>query len=151
MPALEETRAANIRAKLARCPDMNAMGTQHCFDPWSGNQSAHADLSPTVQKTERSSMRLAKMVLAGSMLTVISSVALAQQALTGTVTTIDRISGTIAIQQAQSGTVGANTGGASEQFKVQDGMLNKLHAGDKVTFSVSEAGGTKTITKIDKQ
>jgi len=97
------------------------------------------------------SMRLAKTVLAGSMLTVISSVALAQQALTGTVTTIDRISGTIAIQQAQSGTVGANTGGATEQYKVQDGMLNTLHAGDKVTFSVSETGGTKTITKLEKQ
>jgi Cu/Ag efflux protein CusF len=96
-------------------------------------------------------MTLAKMVLAGSMLTVISSVTLAQQALTGTVTTIDRISGTIAIQQTQSGTVGANTGGATEQFKVQDGMLNTLHAGDKVTFSVSETGGTKTITKLEKQ
>lgn len=96
-------------------------------------------------------MKLAKMVLAGSMLTVISSVALAQQALTGTVTTIDRISGTIAIQQTQSGTVGANTGGATEQFKVQGALLNTLHAGDKVTFSVSEAGGTKTITKLEKQ
>ena len=30
-------------------------------------------------------------------------------------------------------------------------MLNTLHAGDKVTFSVSETGGTKTITKIEKQ
>ena len=60
-------------------------------------------------------MRLAKTVLAGSMLTLISSVTLAQQALTGTVTTIDRINGTIAIQQTQSGTVGANTRGATEQ------------------------------------
>jgi Cu/Ag efflux protein CusF len=102
-------------------------------------------------KSRGISMRLAKMVLAGSMLTVISSVTLAQQALTGTVTTIDRISGTVAIQQTQSGTVGANTGGATEQFKVQDGMLNTLHAGDKVTFSVSETGGTKTITKLEKQ
>ena len=67
-------------------------------------------------------MRLAKMVLAGSMLTVISSVTLAQQALTGTVTTIDRISGTIAIRQTQSGTVGANTGGATEQFASHEGL-----------------------------
>jgi Cu/Ag efflux protein CusF len=85
------------------------------------------------------------------MLTAISSVTLAQQTLTGTVTTIDRINGTIAIQQAQNGTVGSNTGGATEQFKVQDGMLNTLHAGDKVTLSVSETGGTKTITKLEKQ
>jgi hypothetical protein len=102
-------------------------------------------------KPERFSMRLAKMVLAGSMLTVISSVTLAQQALTGTVTTVNRINGTIAIQQTQSGTVGANTGGATEQFKVQGGLLDTLHAGDKVTFSVSETGGMKTITKLEKQ
>jgi Cu/Ag efflux protein CusF len=96
------------------------------------------------------SMKLAKMVLAGSMLAVMASPALAQQALTGTVTTIDRISGTIAIRQTQSGTVGASTGGATEQqYKAPDGSLNTLHAGDKVTFSVSESGGKKTITKIE--
>jgi Cu/Ag efflux protein CusF len=96
-------------------------------------------------------MRLAMTVLAALALTAISSVALAQQTLTGTVTTIDRINGTIAIQQTQSGTVGASSGGATERFKVQDGMLNTLHAGDKVNVSVSETGGTKTITKLEKQ
>lgn len=93
-----------------------------------------------------------KTILAGSVLALISSMAVAQQARTGTVTTIDRISKTIAIQQPQSGTVGASAGGATEQYKVQDGgVLDKLHAGDKVTFSVSETGGTKSIAKIDKQ
>jgi Cu/Ag efflux protein CusF len=96
-------------------------------------------------------MRPAKTVLVALMLTATSSMALAQQTLTGTVTTIDRINGTIAIQQTQSGTVGANTGGATERFKVQDGMLNTLHAGDKVILTVSETGGTKTVTKIEKQ
>jgi hypothetical protein len=96
-------------------------------------------------------MRFAKVVLAGSMFTVISSMALAQQALTGMVTTIDRLNGTITIVQTQSGTVGANTGGATEQYKIQGGLLNTLHAGDKVTFSASETGGTKTITKLEKQ
>jgi Cu/Ag efflux protein CusF len=96
-------------------------------------------------------MKLAKLILAGSMLALISSVALAQQALTGMVTTIDRINGTIAIQQTQSGTVGANTGGATEQYKIQGAMLDTLHAGDKVTFSASESGGKKTITKLEKQ
>src|SRR5450631_1245934 len=92
------------------------------------------------------SMKLAKMVLAGSMLAVMASPALAQQALTGTVTTIDRISGTIAIRQTQSGTVGASTGGATEQqFKVSDDLLEKVHAGDRVAFSVSESDGKKTI------
>jgi Cu/Ag efflux protein CusF len=96
-------------------------------------------------------MKLAKVILAGSMLALISSVTLAQEALTGTVTTVDRISGTIAIQRTQSGTVGANTGGATEQFKVQADLLTTLHAGDKVKFSVNEAGGTKTLLKLEKQ
>jgi Cu/Ag efflux protein CusF len=95
------------------------------------------------------------MVLAGSMLTVISSVTLAQEAppgLTGTVTTIDRISGTIAIQQTQSGTVGANTGGATEQqFKASESLLSTVHAGDRVKFTIAETGGKKTITKIEQQ
>jgi hypothetical protein len=102
-------------------------------------------------KTGEIAMRLAKVVLAGSALMVISSVALAQQALTGTVTTIDRISGTIGIQQAQSGTVGANSGGAAEQFKVQEGLLETVHAGDRVKVSVTDTGGKKTITKIERQ
>ena len=98
-------------------------------------------------------MKIAKIILAGSAaLTIISSAALAQQALTGTVTKIDRINRTIAIQQTQSGTIGANTGGASEEFKAQNGLsLDALHAGDKVTFSATEAGGVKTITKLQKQ
>src|ERR1700760_4425090 len=97
------------------------------------------------------SMKLAKSILAASVLTVTSSIALAQQPLTGTVTTINRISGTIAIQQTQSGTVGANTGAAAEQFKAPEALLESVHAGDRVTFFVSENGAVKTITKIEKQ
>ena len=97
-------------------------------------------------------MNKAKIALAGSAaLIVISSVALAQQALTGTVTKIDRISGTVVIRQSQSGTVGANTGSPTEEFKVPSGLPETLHAGDRVAFSVTETGGTKTITKLEKQ
>lgn len=96
-------------------------------------------------------MKLAKAIVAGSILAAISSMALAQQALTGTVTTINRINGTIAIRQTQSGTVGANSGGAVEQFNAQANLLNEVHAGDRVTFTVSETGPTKTITKIERQ
>ncbi len=98
-------------------------------------------------------MKIAKIILAGTAgLAIISSAALAQQALSGTVTKVDRINGTVAIKQAQSGTVGANTGAAAEEFKAQDGLsLDAVHAGDKVTFSATEAGGTKTITKLQKQ
>jgi hypothetical protein len=98
------------------------------------------------------SMKLANWILAGSMLMVIPSATLAQQPLTGTVVTIDRLNGTIGIQQAQSGTVGAGSGGASDQeYKVPEGTLKNLHAGDRVTFSVGESGGEKTITNIDRK
>jgi Cu/Ag efflux protein CusF len=92
------------------------------------------------------------MIVGAAALTIISSAALAQQTLTGMVTRIDRLNGTVAIQQAQSGTVGAGGGAAAEQFKVQSGIsLETLHAGDKVNFSVTGSGDTKTITKLDRQ
>jgi Cu/Ag efflux protein CusF len=98
-------------------------------------------------------MKIAKIILAGTVvLTLIGSAALAQQALTGTVTAIDRINRSVAIRQTQSGTVGANTGGAAEEFKVQNGLsLDDLHAGDRVSFSASETGGVKTVTKFQAQ
>ena len=98
-------------------------------------------------------MKIAKIILAGTAaLTIISSAAFAQQGLTGTVTQVNRINRTVAIKQTQSGTVGANTGGAAEEFKAQDAIaLDKLHAGDKVTYSVTETGGSKAITKLQKQ
>ena len=65
-------------------------------------------------------MKTAKIILAGAAaLAIVGSAALAQQALTGTVTGINRINGMVAIRQTQSGTVGANTGGAAEEFKAQ--------------------------------
>ena len=53
-------------------------------------------------------------------------------------------------QADESGTVGANTGGA-EQFKLQGGSLDAWHAGDRVSYTATEAGGVKTITRIEKQ
>ena len=97
-------------------------------------------------------MKIAKVILAAgtAALTIIGSATLAQEALTGTLTKVDRINRTVAIQPTQSGTTGANTG-AAEEFKAQDGLsLEALHAGDKVTFSVTETGGIKTITKLQK-
>jgi Cu/Ag efflux protein CusF len=97
-------------------------------------------------------MKIPRIILAGTAVTIISSAALAQEALTGTVTQVDRIHRTVAIRQAQAGTVGANTGAVAEEFKAQDGLsLDALHAGDKVTFSASQAGGVKTITKFQPQ
>jgi len=98
-------------------------------------------------------MKIARIILAGtSALAIISSAALAQQAGTGTISIVDRINRTVAIQQTQSGTTGASTGGAAEAFKVQDGLsLDTVHAGDKVTFSTTEKDGIKTITTLQKQ
>jgi Cu/Ag efflux protein CusF len=98
-------------------------------------------------------MKIAKIILAcTAALIIISSAALAQQALTGMVTKVDRINRTVAIQQTQSRTVGANTGGAAEEFKAQNDLsLDTLHAGDKVAFSATETGGIKTITKLQEQ
>jgi Cu/Ag efflux protein CusF len=93
--------------------------------------------------------KITKVILAGAA-TLISSAASAQ-ALMGTVTKVDRISGTVAIQLTQSGTTGANAGGA-EEFKISPGLsLDTLHAGDKVTYSVTEISGVKTITKLERQ
>jgi Cu/Ag efflux protein CusF len=99
-------------------------------------------------------MKIATILSAGiAALVIQSSAGWAQQMLTGTITGINRLNETIAIQQTQSGTVGANTGGAAEEFKVQKGQsLEDLHAGNKVSFSVTtETGGTRTITKLQKQ
>jgi hypothetical protein len=97
-------------------------------------------------------MKAAKLILGSLAATiVIGSGAFAQQSMTGMITQIDRLNGTIAIQQTQSGTVGANTGGA-QQFKMQDGkLLESLHAGDRVTYSATDGNGAKTITTIKKQ
>jgi hypothetical protein len=107
-------------------------------------------------------MKTASIMLAGLAALTLSSVASAEQAMTGTVTRIDRLDGTIAIQlqktPTQSGTVGANTGGAKTdgpaeelKTKVQGNLLNVLHAGDRVKFSLTEAGGTQTITNLERQ
>jgi hypothetical protein len=102
-------------------------------------------------------MKTAKMMLAGfAALTALSSASFAQQGLTGTVTRIDRLDGTISIQlqmpQNQGGTVGANTGAPTElKTKVQGNLLNTLHAGDRVKFSLTGTEGTKTITDVERQ
>jgi Cu/Ag efflux protein CusF len=96
-------------------------------------------------------MKIAKVVVAGAALALLGPVAIAQQSMTGTISKVDEANGKVAIQQSQSGTVGANST-AAQEFKVQDGLLfNAIKPGDKVTFTVSETGGVKTITKLDKQ
>jgi len=102
-------------------------------------------------------MKTTKMMLAGlAALTALSSASLAQQGLTGTVTRIDRLDGTVSIQlqkpQTEGSTVGANSGASEElKTKVQGNLLNTLHAGDRVKFSIADTGGDKTITNLERQ
>jgi len=92
-------------------------------------------------------MTIAKSVSAAAALAFIGSAALAQDAKTGMITQIDRLNGTIAIQQPQDGTVGTSSGsGTVKQFKVQGVSLDALHAGDQVSFTQSG----DTVTKVEK-
>jgi hypothetical protein len=67
------------------------------------------------------------------------------------ITEVNRLNGSVAIRQIQNGTVGASASGATERFKVQGISLDDFHAGDKVTYTASDTGGTRTITKLQKQ
>ena len=98
-------------------------------------------------------MKIATFLLAGTAtLTILSGVAFAQDDQTGQVTQVNRLNNTVAIRPIQSGTVGANTADAEQQFKVKDGVsIEDLHAGNRITYSVSETGGTQTITKFKVQ
>ena len=102
-------------------------------------------------------MKMTGIILAGcAAFIALGSAASAQTQMTGTVTRIDRIDGIIAIQlqtPTQSGTVGANTGGPAQELKtrVQGTLLNTLHAGDRVKFSLTETDGTKTISNVERQ
>ena len=98
-------------------------------------------------------MRIAKAIFAGVALTLVTcSGAIAQQSLTGTISKVDEANGKIGIQQTQSGTVGANPGAAGEEFKVQDGLIfNAVKPGDKVAVTVTDVGGVRTVTKLEKQ
>jgi Cu/Ag efflux protein CusF len=97
-------------------------------------------------------MRAAKIALVSlAAAGLVTSAALAQQSMSGLVTKIDRLNGTIAIQQTQAGTVGV-AGSAVQEYKVAKGQsLETFHAGDKVTFTATDSGGSKTIDKIEQQ
>lgn len=93
-------------------------------------------------------MTRAVMLAAALTTAMIASIAWAQQALTGIVTMVDRISGSVVIQQIPSGN--DNAGGV-QRYKIQTSLLESLHAGDRVSYSFSEANGARTIMKIDRQ
>lgn len=127
-------------------------------------------------------MALAKFILAGSMITAISSVALGQATQpikeasppppgmqTGVVTVVNRLNGTVVIEPTKDSAKNANPNAAAEKaaaekaaaekaaaeeaaaerMKIRRDLIDGVHAGDRVKFSVSETNGAKTITKIE--
>ena len=80
-----------------------------------------------------------------------ASAAFAQQSLTGTLILIERPDRNVVIQRTQDGTVGTN-GGEKDTLKVPPDMsLDNVHVGDKVAYTVTEQGGVKTVTKLERQ
>jgi Cu/Ag efflux protein CusF len=97
-------------------------------------------------------MTIGKTFCAAAALAMIGTAAFAQESRTGMVTRIDRLNGTIAVQQKQDGTVGTSGGTDNvKQYKVQGISLEDLHAGDQVTFTATQTGGVDIISKIEKK
>ena len=99
-------------------------------------------------------MGTARFILASAAaITMLASSAFADD-MTGMVTSINRLNNTISIQEMQKGTVGGSAGGAGalQQYKAKDAaMLDAVHAGDRVTYAATDADGSSTLTKLQKQ
>jgi Cu/Ag efflux protein CusF len=92
-------------------------------------------------------MKITSILLAGTLVLGVSVAARADDSQTGLVTQLNRLTNTVSIKRVQNGTVGANTTGDAEQFKVKDGLAtDKLHAGDKISFQSADKNGVKTLT-----
>jgi Cu/Ag efflux protein CusF len=92
-------------------------------------------------------MKIASILLAGTLVLGVSVAARADDSQTGLVTQLNRLTNTISIKRVQTGTVGANTAGSAEDFKVKDGVsTDNLHAGDRISFQSADKNGVKTLT-----
>ncbi len=92
-------------------------------------------------------MKIATILLAGTLVLSVSGAARADDSQTGLVTQLNRLTNTISIKRVQTGTVGANTAGAAENFKVKDGLsTDNLHAGDRISFQSADKNGVMTLT-----
>jgi Cu/Ag efflux protein CusF len=101
-------------------------------------------------------MKTASIMITAAAIVCCGSAFAQQQGSAGTITGINRLTGTVAITPTESSTVGSNGPAAapapSEEFRVKDAaLLDGVHAGDRVTYSVAETGGAKTITKLDRE
>jgi hypothetical protein len=92
-------------------------------------------------------MKIATILLAGTLALGVGGVARADDSQTGLVTQLNRLTNTISIKRVPTGTVGANVSGTAENFKVKDGLsTDNLHAGDRITFQSADKNGVMTLT-----
>jgi hypothetical protein len=131
-------RNTKSTAKLAVCGGVRQ----------AGNHSRCRGLIAHVQRRE-TAMKTARLALIGTAV-LVTTVASAQQEMTGTVTMVARPDHSVAIQRAQEGTVGASTGTIDVLRVPETISLDPVHVGDTVTYGVTEQGGVKTVTKIEK-
>jgi len=75
----------------------------------------------------------------------------ADRTFTGVVTILDRTTSEVVIKQAPAGeTIGANTPGAVEKFRLRS-VPESLHAGERVTVTYTESNGVKTISNVTEK
>ena len=92
-------------------------------------------------------MKIATILLAGTLVLGVGVGARADDSQTGLVMQLNRLTNTISIKRVQTGTVGANTSNAAENFKVKDGLsTDNLHAGDRISFESDDKSGVLTLT-----
>lgn len=92
-------------------------------------------------------MKITSILLAGTLVLGIGGAATAEDAQTGLVTQLNRLTNTISIKRVQTGTVGANVSNPAEQFKVKDDLSTQnLHAGDRISFQSADKNGVQTLT-----
>jgi Cu/Ag efflux protein CusF len=97
-------------------------------------------------------MKLSRIIILGIAAAAMSSLgALAQESRSGTISRVDPATGTIAV--SESGTTGSSsTMSAAQEYKLKDPLvLNAIKDGDRISFTVEEKDGVKTITKLQKQ
>jgi len=77
----------------------------------------------------------------------------AQEMRQGTISRVDPAKGTIAVAESQAGTTGSSTTmSAAQEYKLQDPLLfNAIKDGDRISFSVEDKDGVKTVTKLQEQ
>ena len=99
-------------------------------------------------------MRTSRATIIGTIaLTLCSAGAFAQESRLGTISRVDPAKGTIAIAESQAGTTGSTTTmSAPQEYKLQDPLLfNAIKDGDRISYTVEDRGGVKTVTKLQKQ